>query len=79
VLQAVHGGTIAPQWILGACLGAGGFAGSYCGARLQSHLPERNLRRLLGLIACLVAARYLQTAAAGATSDRPSAHHAQPA
>ena len=64
VLQTVHGGTIAPQWILGACLGAGGFAGSYCGARLQSRLPERNLRRLLGVIACLVAARYLQTALA---------------
>ena len=79
VLQAVHGGTIAPQWILGACLGAGGFAGSYCGARLQSRLPERNLRRLLGLIACLVAARYLQTAVTG-TSARPQpARHAQPA
>jgi uncharacterized protein len=62
VLQAVHGGTIAPQWILGACLGAGGFAGSYCGARLQARLPERSLRRLLGLIACLVAVRYLQQA-----------------
>lgn len=62
VLQVIQGGTIAPQWILGACLGAGGFAGSYCGARLQSHLPERSLRRLLGLIACLVAVRYLQQA-----------------
>jgi len=61
VLQLVHGGTIAPQWVLGAFLGAGGFAGSYCGARLQSRLPERNLRKLLGLIACLVAARYIQT------------------
>jgi Sulfite exporter TauE/SafE len=72
VLQAVHGGTIAPQWILGAFLGAGGFAGSYCGARLQSRLPEKNLRKLLSLIACLVAGRYLQTAAsAAAPSDRP--------
>lgn len=61
VLQLVHHGAIAPQWILGACLGAGGFAGSYCGARLQRRLPERSLRRLLGVIACLVAARYLQT------------------
>ena len=34
VLQVVHGGTIAPQWILGAFLGAGGFAGSDRGARL---------------------------------------------
>jgi uncharacterized protein len=79
VLQAVHGGTIAPQWILGACLGVGGFAGSYCGARLQSHLPERNLRRLLGVIACLVAARYLQTAATGTSSQPQPARHAQPA
>jgi len=68
VLQAIHGGAIAPQWLLGACLGAGGFAGSYCGARLQRRLPERNLRRLLGLIACLVAVRYLQTAAASTGS-----------
>jgi uncharacterized protein len=72
VLQAVHGGTIASQWILGAFLGAGGFAGSYCGARLQAHLPERSLRRLLGLIVCLVAVRYLQQALT-------TAHHRQPA
>lgn len=62
VLQFDHGGAIAPEWILGAFLGAGGLAGSYCGARLQSRIPERSLRRLLGVIACLVAARYLQTA-----------------
>jgi len=78
-LQAVHGGTIAPQWILGAWLGAGGFAGSYCGARLQRRLPERNLRRLLGLIACLVAVRYLQTAAASAGAQPQPARQAQPA
>jgi uncharacterized membrane protein YfcA len=76
VLQTIHGGTIAPQWILGACLGAGGFAGSYCGARLQRHLPERNLRRLLGLIACLVAVRYLQTAVTAGGSRTHSAHAA---
>jgi uncharacterized protein len=61
ILQATHGGTIAPDWALGAFLGAGGFAGSYLGARLQRHLPERTLRRLLGVIACVVAARYIQT------------------
>jgi uncharacterized membrane protein YfcA len=79
VLQTVHGGAIAPQWILGACLGLGGFAGSYCGARLQSRLPERNLRRLLGVIACLVAARYIQTAAESTGSHRQPTRHAQPA
>ncbi len=67
ILQLDHGGAIAPEWVLGAFLGIGGFAGSYCGARLQSRLPERSLRRLLGVIACLVAARYLQTA-----SERPA-------
>jgi uncharacterized membrane protein YfcA len=68
VLQLLHHGAIAPQWILGACLGAGGFAGSYCGARLQRHLPERSLRRLLGVIACLVAARYLEVGFSGPAS-----------
>jgi uncharacterized membrane protein YfcA len=63
LLQIDHGGAIAPEWILGAFLGAGGFAGSYLGARLQRRLPERSLRRLLGCVACVVAARYLQLAA----------------
>jgi uncharacterized membrane protein YfcA len=61
VLQLSHGGTIAPDWTLGLFLGAGGFVGSYCGARLQQRLPERSLRRLLGVVACLIAARYVQT------------------
>ena len=62
VLQVTQGGAIAPEWILGISMGLGGFAGSYAGARLQSRLPEASLRRLLGLVACLVAARYTQTA-----------------
>jgi uncharacterized membrane protein YfcA len=73
ILQATHGGAIAPDWALGAFLGAGGFLGSYLGARLQRHLPEQSLRRLLGLIACLVAARYIQTGVQPATNAR-SAH-----
>ena len=62
VLQVTQGGAIAPEWILGISMGLGGFLGSYAGARLHSRLPEASLRRLLGLIACLVAARYTQTA-----------------
>jgi uncharacterized membrane protein YfcA len=72
VLQATHGSAIAPDWALGAFLGAGGFLGSYLGARLQRHLPERSLRRLLGLIACLVAARYIQTSVQQPPSTRPA-------
>jgi hypothetical protein len=76
VLQLSHGGAIAPEWILGAFMGAGGFAGSYCGARLQSRLPERALRRLLGCVACLVAARYFQTAATERPMPKAVPHHA---
>jgi uncharacterized protein len=61
-LQLTHGGDVAPEWGLGLCIGVGGFAGSYLGARLQSRLPETSLRRLLGVIACLTALRYAQEA-----------------
>lgn len=60
ILQIAHGGAIAPDWALGAWLGAGGFVGSYLGARLQHRVPETSIRRLLGLIACLAALRYIQ-------------------
>ncbi len=76
VLQLSHGGAIAPEWVLGAFMGAGGFVGSYCGARLQSQLPERSLRRLLGCVACLVAARYFQTATPERVAPRPVPHRA---
>jgi uncharacterized membrane protein YfcA len=77
VLQLTHGGTIAPDWALGLWLGAGGFAGSYLGARLQRHVPEAGLRRLLGLVACLLAARYLQEATRH-VAERPAAATAVP-
>ncbi len=76
VLQFSHGGAAAPEWVLGAFLGVGGFAGAYCGARLQSRLPERSQRRLLGCIACLVAARYFQTAITERSAHQPVLHHA---
>jgi uncharacterized protein len=67
---------VAPEWTLGVFLGVGGFAGACCGARLQSHLPERSLRRLLGCVACLVAARYLETAATERPARQPVLHRA---
>lgn len=72
VLQLTHGGAIAPDWLLGTFLGLGGFLGSYVGARLQRRLPETSLRRLLGLIACLVAARYVQTGTTRPSGKAPS-------
>jgi uncharacterized membrane protein YfcA len=75
VLQLTHGGSIAPEWILGAWIGIGGFAGSYLGARLQRRLPETTIRRLLGLIACLIAARYAQQGAQHQAPSRPAHQH----
>ncbi len=50
---------IAPDWGVGIAAGAGGLIGAYLGAGLQSRIPEPMLRRLLGGIALVVAARYL--------------------
>jgi uncharacterized membrane protein YfcA len=72
LLQLSHGGAIAPDWALGAFLGAGGIVGSYCGARLQRRLPERSIRRLLGVVACVVAARYAQEGLRPTATARPS-------
>jgi uncharacterized membrane protein YfcA len=72
ILQLTHGGSVAPEWALGISMGLGGFAGSYAGARLQSRLPEASLRRLLGLIACVVAARYTQTAIQQSSRQQPA-------
>ncbi|MDQ6806418.1 MAG: TSUP family transporter [Actinomycetota bacterium] len=75
---ACHGdlqhGAIAPQWVLGAFLVVGGFLGSYCGAHLRRRLPETSLRRLLELIASVVAVRYFQVAATSAAPTSPAPH-----
>ena len=58
-LELVKGdGTIAPEWMLGICMGVGGICGSYLGARLQPRVPEGTLRRLLGLLCLALAVRY---------------------
>jgi uncharacterized protein len=71
-LQVLQGGNAAPDWVLGIWIGAGGFAGSYWGARLQSRIPERSLRRLLGVIACVIAARYAQEGIESSRAPRPA-------
>ena len=53
------GDPISPRWTLGFALGACGLLGSYVGARLQPYVPEIGLRRLLGVLAVLIGARYL--------------------
>ena len=58
VLSSGHHGPIAPDWGVAIALGAGGLIGGYTGARLQPHLPEAAIRRLLGLLVLAVGIRY---------------------
>jgi uncharacterized membrane protein YfcA len=50
---------IAPDWLLGLTLGVGGLAGTYVGAKLQRHVPERLIRAVLGTLVTLLALRYI--------------------
>lgn len=50
---------VRPDWALGLLFGAGGLAGSYCGARLQKHLPDRAIRLLLGLLVTGLGLNYI--------------------
>ena len=54
------GNAVRPDWLLGLLFGAGGIAGSYCGARLQKHLPERWVRLFVGLLVVGLAANYVR-------------------
>ncbi len=58
VLSSGHHGPVAPDWGVGLALGAGGLLGGYTGARLQPHLPEVAIRRLLGVLVVAIGIRY---------------------
>jgi uncharacterized membrane protein YfcA len=47
------------DWLLGALFGLGGLAGTYTGARLQRHLPERWIRLILGGLVSALGLAYL--------------------
>ena len=59
VLSLHHSGPVAPDWPTGIALGAGGLAGAYTGARIQSRLPDALIRRLVGILVVAIACRYL--------------------
>jgi uncharacterized protein len=59
ILSARHHGSVAPDWPTGIALGAGGLAGAYTGARIQSRLPDVLIRRLIGIAVIIIGARYL--------------------
>jgi uncharacterized protein len=57
-LATQNNGSVAPDWGVGIALGVGGLLGGYTGARLQPHLPEAVIRRLLGLLVLAIGIRY---------------------
>jgi uncharacterized protein len=59
ILSVHEPGPVAPDWDTGIALGIGGLAGAYTGARLQPHLPETLIRRLVGILVIAIGARYL--------------------
>jgi uncharacterized protein len=59
ILSLRKPGSVAPDWGIGLALGVGGLAGAYTGARLQSHLPDALMRRLVGILVIAIGARYL--------------------
>ena len=58
-LLSIGEGSVAPNWPTGIALGIGGIAGGYVGARIQSRLPDILIRRVVGILAIAIAARYL--------------------
>jgi len=59
IIPAKAGLSCAPDWFLGFLFGAGGFAGMYCGARLQKFIPQKYLKLILGLIITFLAGSYI--------------------
>ena len=59
LLSVHHHGSVAPDWPTGIALGIGGLAGAYTGARIQRHLPDTAIRRVMGVLVIAIGARYL--------------------
>ena len=59
ILSVHHHGPVAPDWPTGLALGVGGLAGAYTGARIQRHLPETVIRRVMGILVVAIGIRYL--------------------
>ena len=53
------GMVIAPDWLLGFLFGIGGFAGMYCGARLQKFVPARFIKWILVVCLLFTAGKYI--------------------
>ena len=63
VLSVSRHGSVAPSWGIGVALGLGGLLGGYIGALAQTHLPDKAIRRALGVLVVGIGARYAYLAA----------------
>jgi len=59
VYYEAPGMTVTPDWLLGLFFGIGGFAGMYCGARVQKFVPEMWIKRVLGVLILSLSFRYV--------------------
>jgi uncharacterized protein len=59
MIPAAQGLSTAPDWLLGALFGFGGFFGMYTGARLQKYVPQKFIKLMLGVFITYVAIRYV--------------------
>ncbi len=50
---------VSPDWLLGLLFGIGGFAGMYCGARVQKRFPATVIKWILAACILFVAVRYI--------------------
>jgi uncharacterized protein len=53
------GMAVAPDWVLGALFGIGGFCGMYLGARCQKYVPVRIIKVILSACILFVAFKYM--------------------
>ena len=53
------GMNVAPDWALGFLFGIGGFAGMYCGARVQKFIPAKFIKWILVVCILVPALRYI--------------------
>lgn len=58
-IYADTGLAIAPDWMLGALFGVGGFFGMYCGARAQKYFPAKTIKLILGMAILSLALKYM--------------------
>ena len=58
-MYAHTGLAIAPDWMLGALFGVGGFFGMYCGARAQKYFPAKTIKLILGIAIFSLALKYI--------------------